>query len=245
MSYDLMMKIVDEAVELGCRVFAPFRANEPLAFPRLFEWLDYFRRKKVWALIFTNANNLTDDVADELFSFTDVIHSVTISFHGGAPLVYHANMGLEFAKVSDNITRFMAKEPGFPVHIFCMRRSTTIDSLQAFLDLWNAVEGFTTVSIRGTMEWTGDKPDEMTPLNEIESPNRIPCSRILRQLDVTFDGDVALCCVDAHAQVLFGNLQKQSIEETWNNRLRRWYVEQHELRNFELPLCSECSINIG
>jgi MoaA/NifB/PqqE/SkfB family radical SAM enzyme len=240
-----MMKIVDEAVDLGCGVFTPFRANEPLQFPRLFEWLLYFRHKKVQAIIFTNANNLTNDIGAELIDFADVLHSITISFHGGTPEIYRQNMGLDFGKVSDNVINFMAKEPPFPVHIFCMRRSTIVDSEVAFLDFWDSVDGFASVGIRGTMEWTGDFPDELTPLRTLETPKRIPCSRVLRQFDVAYNGDVCLCCVDAHAQVLFGNLQTQTIQETLDNRMRRWYIEQHNAGNFDIPLCKECSINIG
>jgi radical SAM protein with 4Fe4S-binding SPASM domain len=245
MSYDLMMKVVDEAVDLGCGVFTPFRANEPLQFHRLIGWLLYFRRKKVKAIIFTNANNLTDEMGAELIQFSDVIHSVTISFHGGTPEVYNANMGLDFQKVSENVKAFVAKVPLFPVHIFCMRRSTVAGSEEDFLRFWQPVAGFTSVTIRGTMEWAGDCPDEMAPLRELDAVNRVPCSRILRQLDVAYNGDVALCCVDAHNQVLFGNLQAQTIQETWDNRMRQWYMEQHNACNFDIPLCKECSINIG
>jgi len=249
MSYDLFMNVVDQAADLGCGNFTPFRANEPLQFPRLFEWLLYFWYKKVNAIIFTNANNLTDEIGDKLLGFGDIIHSLTISFHGGTPEVYRANMGLDFGQVRDNVLRFLAKSPPFPVHIFCMHRSTTVSSEQAFLDLWKEVPGLESVGIRGAMEWTGDCPDPMTTINEWKQAGRpitrVPCSRVTRQLDVTYDGDVCLCCVDAHVQVIFGNLREQTIEEIWDNRLRRWYVEQHEKCNFDIPLCKECSINLG
>jgi MoaA/NifB/PqqE/SkfB family radical SAM enzyme len=243
MQYDLFMKIVDEAVDLGCEHFTPFRANEPLQFYRLFEWLVYFRYKKVKAIIFTNGNNLDPVIANGLLEYSDVIHSITFSFHGGTPEIYRQNMGLDFTKVSNNIIYFMNMKPVFPVHIFCMKRSTTVESIDAFLDFWNQVENFTSVGIRGTMEWAGDRPDDMTL--DIESANRIPCSRVLRQLDVAYNGDVCLCCVDAHNQIVFGNLYELTIEEILNNRLRKWYVEQHQMCNFNIPLCDSCSINIG
>jgi len=248
MSYDLMMKIVDEAVDLGCRVFTPFRANEPLQFPRLMEWLSYFRRKKAQGIIFTNANNLTLDIGDGLIK-SEAVHSVTVSFHGGTPEIYKANMGLDFHKVRQNVLNFLAMKPPFPVNIFCMHRSSTVDGETAFMGMFGGVDGFASVGIRGAMEWTGDRPDSMTTIKEWEREGkeitRVPCSRILRQLDVAYNGDVCLCCVDAHAQINFGNLKEQSIEEIWNNRLRRWYVEQHEAGNFDLPLCNQCSMNIG
>lgn len=249
MSFDLFMKIVDEAVGLGCTNFTPFRANEPLQFPRLFTWLLYLLEMRAKAIIFTNANNLTDEVGEGLIDFNEAIHSVTISFHGGTPEIYRANMGLDYYKVHGNVIEFMAKNPPFPVNIFCMHRSSTVEGEQTFMELWQDVPGFESVGIRGAMEWTGDRPDSMTTIKEWQKAGktitRVPCSRILRQLDVAYNGDVCLCCVDAHNQIIFGNLYEQSIEEIWDNRLRRWYVEQHEASNFNLPLCDQCSMNIG
>jgi hypothetical protein len=186
-------------------------------------------------------------MARRLIEYSDTIHSITFSFHGGTKEVYEDQMGLNFERVRNNILYFMDMDHDIECHIFCMHRSPIVFSEDSFRQLWNGMP-FKSIGIRATFEWAGDKPDELTHFNnrkkegEIE---RVPCSRILRQLDVNYDGYVPLCCVDGHGKVIFGNLKEMTIEEIWKNPLRRYYRDMHNAgRSGELPLCAECGMNV-
>ena len=246
MEFSLFKKIVDEAVDLGCQHFAPFRFNEPLIFPHLWEWLDYIRSKKVFIGLATNAGNLTDEIANKLIEYKDAIFLITIGFHGGTKAIYEHNVGLDFDKVRSNVVNFISKEPGITTDIFCLRRSATYAGENAFLNLWKGLP-FHSVRLVLSMEWAGERPDSMTLRAQREGHplQYIPCSRILRQLDVNYDGWVSLCCVDAHSKILFGNLKEQSIVEIWNNPLRQFYSDYHNTgKSGLLPLCDKCSWSV-
>lgn len=247
MDYKLFQKIVDESVDLGCIHFTPFRVNEPLVFDDFLKWMAYFRQKRCRVVIFTNASHLDYDMARQLIAYSDIIHSITFSFHGGTRDVYKQQMGLDFNKVRANIINFMQMDHQIECHIFCMHRSPIALTEQDFMQLWDGVP-FKSVGIRATFEWAGDKPDELTHFNSRKKEGeikRVPCTRILYQLDVNYDGYVPLCCVDGHGKVIFGNLKEITIEELWNNPLRRYYRDMHnEGRSGELPLCSECGMNV-
>lgn len=243
MDIGLFRKIVDEAVELGCEHFTPFGTNEPLIIPHLFDWLDYFREKQRRIFVFTNANNLTDAIGDRLLEYEGTIVSITISFHGGTPAVYEQVMGLNFEKVRQNIVRFMAKSPAIPVNIYSLKLSATDDSLPQFMSLWDGM-GFAGIGLQLAHTWAGEFSDELD-ITHATGLKKYPCSRVVGQMDVLYDGRVPLCCLDAHCKVLCGDLSSQSIAEVWNSDIRRHYREMHNAGRWDdLPLCDSCYMNL-
>jgi len=248
MEFPLFKKIVDESKELGCENFTPWLINEPLIFPDLWKWMEYFREKKVKAIIFTNAGNLTEKIAGKLIEYSDVIHSITISFMGGTKEVYEANMGLNFDMTRDNIAGFLLFNHDIETHIFCIKDSFTKDTESEFLALWTGLP-FASITMRVRHEWAGDRPDDYSLISQRRQANsvtRIPCSRILRQLDVFYDGSVPLCCVDWKGMARFGNVNEMSVKEIMENPLRQFYRDMHN-EGFagELPFCKDCDLTIG
>jgi hypothetical protein len=179
-------------------------------------------------------------MAIKIIDYSDVIQSLTFSFHGGNKEVYEASMGLNFDITKGNIVGFMGMEHNIESHICCIHRSNISPSEAEFVKMWSGIR-FSSVSIRPSCNWMGDKPDDMV----LDIGKKIPCSRILRQLDVQFDGYVPLCCLDGHGRIIFGDLKYMTIKEIWANKLREHYRRMHmENRYDELPYCSQCGVNI-
>ncbi|MBI9089866.1 MAG: radical SAM protein [Desulfobacterium sp.] len=74
-----------------------------------------------------------------------------------------------------------------------------------------------------------------------ELPKPAPCPLIARQMVVTWDGRVAICCEDIHCEAVMGDLNKQSIAEIWNGDA---FQEVRDLHGKKGPgsyaFCSEC-----
>ena len=69
------------------------------------------------------------------------------------------------------------------------------------------------------------------------------CGRALNEIMVLSDGRVSLCCFDSMGDVIFGDLNTQSIREIYNDGLALEYREAHVSgRRPELKLCSTCTI---
>jgi organic radical activating enzyme len=68
------------------------------------------------------------------------------------------------------------------------------------------------------------------------------CSRALRQIMVLQDGRVSLCCFDSEGDVVFGDLNHQTIKEVFNGPLALSYREAHsEGRRSKMKLCATCT----
>jgi hypothetical protein len=245
MNYELFTKIVDKLHDVGCRRFTPFRVNEPLLFPDLFRWLDYFRQKSITCPIFTNASNL-NNVGSRLFDYSDVIECIHISFHGANKQEYEYNMGLDFDKIRNGIVTFMESHQKIDTHVYILERSTIKSDINEFQNLWKDM-GFASVTQRGSVEWGGecDDPDTMRKYMTEKNLRQVPCVRLMTQLDIQYNGLVVLCCLDAHGKVVFGDLSYQSIDDILNNPIRQMYLERHQNYDFNLPLCKNCSNNLG
>lgn len=249
MDYDLFTTIVDQAQALGCNAFTIFRLGEPLLFPELFQWLDYLQEKQAKVSIYTNASTLTTEIGRKLQDYRDIFGDVSISFHGVDPESYNAMMGLDFEKVYDNIATFMVYNE-IPMNIYMLANDPADpDLIVRFKNLWEGM-GFKGVGVCYYMEWAGSVMGFRTLRTIWKEKGRDvviePCIRALHELDVMYDGTVVLCCVDAHGEITFGNLNQDSMEEVLNHKLRLYYQQKHMAsESGELPLCSKCGTNLG
>lgn len=249
MDFDLYKKIVDDAISLGCKRITPFRLGDPLLFGDLFRWIDYVKGvSDVYISLFTNASNLTDDICDQLGKYSNKL-MMTISFHGYNRESYEFNMNLNFEKTKANVYNYMRRNLQIPTNIYALLADPTQEQIDQFQDLWRG-KGFNGVSAGGGfMEWTGARKVSRTKLDLMkENPakyRRVPCDYVLHHLDVMYDGKVCLCCVDYQGEVVFGDLEYQSIMDIYKGRLYQYWIEQHQKNGgANLPLCKDCSINI-
>ena len=75
---------------------------------------------------------------------------------------------------------------------------------------------------------------------------RIPqvnlCTRLLAQIMVLWDGRVALCCFDGEGDVIFGDLNTQTLKEVYSSPTYQHYREMMAKgRRVELSPCDNCT----
>ena len=250
MDFELFKKIVDDAIALGCKRITPFRIGDPLLFKDLFKWIEYVKDiPDVYVSLFTNASNLNRDMWDKLLEYWNKL-MITISFHGYDKESYEKNMCMNFEKVRGNIIGFMEQNKQIPVNIYALLPDSKQEYIDEFQTLWHG-QGFNGVSAGGGfMEWTGARHVAETRLDLMRSNpekyHRVPCDYVMHHMDVMYDGKVCLCCVDYQGEVIFGDLEYQSIMDVYNGRLYQYWIEQH-LKNGgkDLPLCKDCSMNVS
>jgi hypothetical protein len=247
MDYGLFRSIVDQAMDLGCVRFTPFRMGEPLLFPGLFDWLDYFREKGARVSIYTNGSMLTPEIGAKLKEYSDMFFDFTISFYGHDANSYNSMMGLDFYQVRERIIDFMQDNPiGVQIYQASNDIGDTVENKQ-FNALWENM-GFVHIATVRYGDWPGSIEGYVTPRSLAEAGanfETVPCLRVLHDLDVMYDGTVCLCCVDAHGEITFGNLNDLTVEQALEHKLRKYYQAKHLAgESDELPLCKQCSVNI-
>ena len=79
----------------------------------------------------------------------------------------------------------------------------------------------------GQENWAGNVPG----IHMVREPVKAWCFRPFHQLYVHYNGDVVLCCCDWKGEVVFGNINTQSLTEIFSGPVATMYREK--LRNKE------------
>lgn len=232
MSDELFHKIVAEGMEMGVEEWLLFKDGEPLIFKRFFEWMDYLAERHLQTALFTNAAQLTREKAERLASYTN-LKFVMCSVHGGDKASYEAMMGLNYEQTRANVEYFISLPKSYRVDVYMLETPETHASVPEFLRTWG-VRSFVSPAY---YNWGG----------EIENPNKahegkqVPCGRILNQMQVLWDGRVALCCMDAHGEVILGDLNTETVRDVWERM--KPLRDRHLAYDFDMPLCRDCNLN--
>jgi radical SAM protein with 4Fe4S-binding SPASM domain len=246
MEWSLYKKIIDECSNHVVKRIYPFLFSEPLLNDELTNYIDYAKEKNPSSIvgIFTNASLLTEKKSQELLS--SKIDEITISFNGIDKESYEKFMKpLKFEVVKKRIEDFIrlkkrlkpdSEFPRLSVHILKLGFNDL--AIKKMVDHWNSFG----VAVH-TFKYENRANNVLD--YDIISPkklNKIPCNR-LNQMYVLVNGDVILCCADWKAEVVLGNLKKQTIKEVWSSKKRLEYLKAHNSKNFDVKLCDICNFN--
>ena len=95
-----------------------------------------------------------------------------------------------------------------------------------------------TIKIRPIVSWAGSIKTEK---QKFDNTDRFPCTNVLKNMAIYFDGKVPICPMDYDAATLFGDVSKNSIEEVWTQSLKPIRKLHLESRWEELPpFCYNC-----
>ena len=228
MDKDLYEKIVIDAGQYDLVTFSPVMTGEPFCDPDIMERLRFARKilkPATTIILFTNGSLITEANIDELAEIYNL--EFVVSLNGARASTRERLMGLsDFDKVAATI--YHMKEKGMQV-------STSM--------VW-----FPTVTA-----------PEATTFSSFPNPYAIrfqsfaghiyrykrvngTCRRAEEYLTVLRSGQVCLCCFDAFGELVFGDLNKQTIAEVLEGRERNEYLKaSHEGKINELKLCRQCT----
>ena len=68
-----------------------------------------------------------------------------------------------------------------------------------------------------------------------------PCFRPATALNINSNGDIVLCCGDLFGEVVMGNINKESMQEIWENSNYKYYRKKLETNRVGLKLCEDCN----
>ena len=228
MSDELFHKIIKDGKEARVYRYSPFMNGEPFVFPRIWEWLDYMEKEGVQVGLYTNAEYL--DV-DRLIKYKNIWY-VSCSINAATAETHKKVMrGPDFNTCVSN-TKDLIKRAPFYVRASFVRCDENIHEENAFREMFPR-----RAKVCGFANWIGDRDAKVA-----RKGNKIPCYVLLTQMFILWDGRVVPCCMSYDAQMVIGDVNKQTIREIWNNN--KWMREKHKNHDFNIPICLKCNYNV-
>lgn len=221
----LFRKIIDEiaSVDKNTRVWMVFFGEALIlkkTSPSIFDHIKYAKDKGLTDVVLNSNANLLDEYAarglidsglDALYVGLDAFKSNTYD---------KIRVGGDHKKVVDNIVRLIrikkelkAEKPDIFVQFVEM--DVNKDEKDDFIRFWNG--NGVKVKIRPKVSWAGliDAPNLV-----LGNKDRWPCHWLMQTMSIIDTGKAVTCAVDLDAKFVAGDVNKDSIRDIWNGKLK-------------------------
>jgi len=209
--------------------------------PSIFDMIAYAKNKGLKDVVLnSNANLLDKESASELIkSSLDAIYFGIDAFT--SETYSKIRVGGDYKKVVSNIINLLNLKKSMnsenpDIFVQFVEMDINKDEKRDFIEFWNN-QGVK-VKIRPKVSWAGliDAPNQV-----LGDEHRWPCHWIMQTLSITDTGKVVTCAVDLDAKFVAGDVNKQSIKEIWNGKLKELRQLHISKRFEELPeICRYC-----
>ena len=239
MSDDLFHKIVDDCKQFPLRRMEPYLHGEPFMDPKLLDRIEYINKHlpRTEVHLFTNGSLLTAKRIERLKELR--LDSMVISVNTGSIDKYNSIMGLDWKKTLANLERVADEnKTDKPVaERFVIRMTAPKETTDA------EIEAFRTLAKRlGARAVIVSLHNYKGDISSERPVPQFPCY-FTNDLDILWDGNTALCCMDHDGDYSWGDVKKHSVLEVFNSPVAKMYrTKMREDKRNELTPCNECNM---
>jgi sulfatase maturation enzyme AslB (radical SAM superfamily) len=245
MSYELWKKIVDEVAEASpsTTIWAALMGEPLVMAPEIFRWLRYAKHAGIERIALnSNLNLLRPDHAESLV--TSGVDELIVGLDAASCDLYReirvegnlerVRRAIEY--LADTKERLASRTPKLVLQFIVMDENAHEE--QAFIDYWQQAGHEVDLKIKPRTGWGGTVP-VWSGMQPGKQGKRLPCTWLLRQLTVFWNGQVPQCDGDWNGRTRYGNLNRQSINEVWNGPLARVRAK-HFRGDYKFVPCHDC-----
>lgn len=234
----LLEKILKEIVEQkGCKTVYPFLNNEPLLEKRMRKILMYLKsnRPDIKIPIYSNCINLNSDMVNWGFDI------LVASIDAGTADTYYEIKGLDFNVLLSNLKDFIHLRDVEGINKSIIFNFTITSQNQHEQDLFylkmREIMNPKIDQIRfcELANWAGKIKDKIIKYYGI-----INCIR-LNSCHILSNGKICACCYDLEGDLIFGDVNIQTISEIWNGHQRDVFLNEFMEQKF-YNLCENCNM---
>lgn len=250
MNFELFKKIIDQAKEYSDVIWFD-HFGDPLVHPEFEKFIKYANSKGIETKISSNPTLLTEKNIQKIFN--SGLKHLLISLDGTDEKTYkflrgdNANYGFAVNNIKNLVKKKIEQKRKYPfIELSMIHMKITQKQVGQFKEQWN-IPGIDRILIKPFRTWDGSQEDikKMAEKSQLmvkdERRLEYPCLRPWFVITVLWDGRVVPCCYDYDGKYIIGDLNKESLEEIWNNKNMVRLREQHIKNNLaDNPLCINC-----
>lgn len=243
-SFNLWKKIIDEVAEVspGTRIW-PALMGEPLLMgEEIFKLLRYATGKGLDVHLNTNMRAFKKEMTEELLG--SGIKELLIGLDGASKKSYETiRKKGNYEKLIDDVKHIIdcrnkmeGDTPSLTLQFIVMQENE--HEVDIFKEFWQKNGKNLKLKIKPRTGWA-DSVDVWYGENGEKISERIPCTWLLRQMTVMWNGDIPCCDGDWNGNFIAGNAYEYSLSEVWTGPLKE-LRDRHLVGDFTYPICSNC-----
>lgn len=241
--------VIDECKKAKVRGINLFWMGESLMHPHLDDILQYAKRviPNIPIGLNTNGSLLTDERATIILNST--IGGISVSVDGCTKETYEAiRKNLSYDQVRNNVENFIHKRNSMgmktpSVGAYFIQMEENAMEAKLFEEHWSAIaDGAKTVA---HWNWGGTQKNRAVGDHRKRASAQtfnFPCMNLWKELVISNDGTVSMCCVDYDITEEIGNIETSSIMQIWRGpalqRIRKLHMEK---KYKEIGMCAACN----
>lgn len=235
----LFKKIIDEISGKTELVYL-YGTGESLIHSEIYDFIDYAHEQGLYTVLSTNGLLMNREASEKLL--TSKLDYLTIALDGGVKETYESiRIKGNFDTLISNIKGYLGAKAkrGYGPHtclqVIYMKKNAQEKKL--FRNLFSRKE------IRQIDQFRFKPLYETYNLKNVPVTHTRPCYWVWNMMSIYWNGDVALCCMDADAAYNLGNVSSQSVEAIWNSRRISSIRNKQKIMQYDsMPLCGTCDI---
>lgn len=239
MDENLFRKIIDE-LKGKTELIYLYGTGESLLHKKLPDYTRYASQQGLKTCLSTNGMLMDETASRKLLDCN--LDFLIVALDGGTKETYErVRIKGNFEKLIRNIKTLLKLKQKLqsPTHV-CLQMiymPQNSNEVEEFLGLFNSEEKKIVNQFR-------IKPlYETYAIKNNPIKHTRPCFWLWNMMSIYWNGDVALCCMDADNTYYFGSVKEKSIAEMWNSQQLINLRKKHRHLDYDdMPLCATCDI---
>jgi len=218
--------------------------GEPLLHPQFDEFVKIAKGQGLQVGAITNATLLTVEWAKKIFD--SKLDWLVFSIDAESEILYQKIRGVSYQEVASNVSGFLDLKrklgynlPHTQINIVDIPLSQ--EEISPLIRRWR--RRVDKIRIKHMNDYGSQCPKIHALKKEPLRPRRAVCSAVVNGgIIIYWDGRVGPCCTDFDGKIIYGDLNKQTIEEVWGGPVRRNLLEDQKKGIFHEE-CKYCRIH--
>lgn len=245
---NLAYRLIKEAYMLGEREIGFYATGEPLLNRKLEKYIA-FAKKTGYKYIYITTNGLLANLDRVKKLYKAGLDSIKFSINAVQEDIYYLIHGVKsFKTVITNLKEIKSwkdnNKLNLKVFVSYIATNESFNSKKEiknfFGDLCDSIAILPVINQGGLLP----KNDELT-VQELSSIHSVhmPCVYPFNSLIVTYEGYLTACCMDFQNYLVYADLNKKTLKESWNNEVIVKLRKRHLDKELSSTLCENCLFN--
>ncbi len=256
MDFDLYKRIIDEVGPNLLYLLLYFQ-GEPFLSPTIFDMITYADNKNIYTATSTNGQSIDQTVASKIVK--SGLKKIIISLDGVTQETYETYriggnlnktlQAIEFINAEKKVQN--SRFPAIELQMIIFRHNE--HEIGAFKKIAQKMK-VQKITIKTAQIYNYTEKTELIPtikkysryktINgnwELKKKLHNRCLRMWQSAVITTDGELLPCCFDKNADFSYGNLNKYSVKELWNNDKALSFRKRILSNRKSIDMCQNCS----